>query len=156
MRQQRGRGVFAYILMVVFAAALLGCGSSPSGESPAAGTGPAARAGSRQGGLSAGAGGGSSLQHLVQLGITGEPSATEPRGLLVTGFVPSSETAPLAVIGVKEGDVIVSCNGQQRQPGMRLVAAIEGLQKRGEPITLVVVREGERVTLERTEKLPGS
>jgi len=39
---------------------------------------------------------------------------------------------------------------------MHLVAAIEGLQERGEPITLVVVREGERMTLERTEKLPGS
>ncbi len=156
MRQQTGRRVFAYLLMVVFAAALLGCGSSPSGESPAAGSGPTARAGSPQGGLSAGTEGRSSEQHLVQLGITGKPNSGEPQGLLVTGFVSSSETAPLAVIGVKEGDVIVSCNGQQRQPGMRLVAAIEGLQKRGEPITLVVVREGERMTLERTEKLPGS
>ncbi len=95
-------------------------------------------------------------QYLAQLGITGKPSATRPRGLLVTGFVSSSETAPLAVIGVKEGDVIMSCNGEQQQISSRLVAAIEGLQERAEPITLVVVREGERVTLERTEKLPGS
>ncbi|MCJ7752661.1 MAG: hypothetical protein MUQ65_16500 [Armatimonadetes bacterium] len=68
----------------------------------------------------------------------------------------SSETAPLAVIGVKEGDVIVSCNGDQQQIGGRLVAAIEGLQERGEPVALVVMREGKELTLERTEKLPGT
>lgn len=79
----------------------------------------------------------------------------EPRGLLVTGFVSAPETTPLAVIGVKEGDVIVSCNGRQQQLGVRLVAAIEKLQESGEPVTLVVVRNGEQVTLERAEKLPG-
>jgi S1-C subfamily serine protease len=74
---------------------------------------------------------------------------------LVTGFVAPSEAAPLAVIGVEEGDVIVSCNGQQQQLAVRLLAAIEGLQERGEPIVLVVMRDGETLTLERTEKLPG-
>jgi len=156
VRQQMGRRVFAYLLMAVFAAALLGCGGSPSGESPATGPGPTAGAGSRQGGPPAGAEGMSPQQHLAQLGITGKPNATEPRGLLVTGFVSSSETAPLAVIGVKEGDVIVSCNGARQQIGVRLVAAVKGLQERGEPVTLVVMRDGQQVTLERTEKLPGS
>lgn len=148
MRQQMGRRVFAYLLMAAFAAALLGCGGSPSAEPPAAGPGPTARAGSRRGGPPTGTGGGSSQQHLAQLGITGKPNAGEPRGLLITGFVSSSETAPLAVIGVKEGDVIVSCNGQQQQIGVRLVAAVKGLQERGEPVTLVVMRDGEQVTLE--------
>jgi len=155
MRRQTGRRVFAYLLMAVLAAALLGCSSSPSGESPATGPAPMARAGSRQGGPPAAAGTTSSPQHLAELGITGKPNAGEPRGLLVTGFVSSSETAPLAVIGVKEGDVIVSCNGQQQQLGVRLVAAVNGLQERGEPVTLVVMRDGEQVTMERTEKLPG-
>ena len=156
MRQQTGRRVFAYLLMVVFAAAPELVVQHVVPLSPAAGAGPAARDGSPQGGLSAGTEGRSSEQHLVQLGIAGKPNSGEPQGLLVTGFVSSSETAPLAVIGVKEGDVIVGCNGEQQQIGRRLVAAIDGLQERGEPITLVVVREGERVTLERTEKLPGS
>lgn len=156
MRQQTGRRLFAYLLMALLAAALLGCGSSPSAESPATGPGPTTSAGSRQGGPPAGAGGMSSPQHLAQLGITGKPSGTEPRGLLVTGFVSSSETAPLAVIGVKEGDVIVSCSGQRQQLGVRLVAAFKGLQERGEPVTLVVMRDGQQLTLERTEKLPGS
>lgn len=155
MRQQTDRRVFVYLLMAVLAAALLGCGSNPSGESLATGPGPAARAGSRQGGPPAGAGSGSAQQHLAQLGITGKPSATEPQGLLVTGFVSSSETALLAIIGVKEGDVIVSCNGEQRQIGSRLVVAIEGLQARGEPVTLVVMRDGQQLTLERTEKPSG-
>ena len=156
MRQQTGRRVFAYLLTAALATALWGCGSSPSGESPATGPGTTAGAGSRQGGPPAAAASTSSPQHLAQLGITGKPNAREPQGLLVTGFVSSSETPPLAVIGVKEGDVIVSCNGKQQQLGVYLVAAIEGLQERGEPVTLVVMRDGEQVTLERTEKLPGS
>jgi len=155
VKRQTGRRVFTYLLMAVLAAALWGCGSSPSGGSPATGPGPTAGAGSRRGGLPVGTGGGSSPQHLAQLGITGKPNARDPQGLLVTGFISSSETAPLAVIGVKEGDVIVSCNGKQQQLGVYLVAAIEGLQERGEPVTLVVMRDGEQVTLERTEKLPG-
>lgn len=156
MRQQTCRHIYAYLLMTVFAAALLGCGGSPSGESPVAEPGPITRTGSRRGGPSAGTRGASSQQHLAQLGITGKPNAGEPQGLLVTGFVASSETAPLAVIGVKEGDVIVSCNGQHQQLGVHLVAAVKALQENGEPLTLVVAREGEQVTLERSEKLPGS
>ena len=156
MKQQTGRRVFAYLLMALFAAALLGCGGSPSGESPATGPSPATRIDGIQGIPTGGPAGGSSQQQLAQLGISGKPNAGETRGLLVTGFVSSSETAPLAVIGVKEGDVIVSCNGQQQQLGIHLVAAIERLQDRGEPVTLVVMRDGEQVRLERTEKLPGS
>jgi S1-C subfamily serine protease len=156
MRHQTGRRVFAYLLMAVLAAALLGCGSSPSGQSPATGPTLTTGAGSRQGGPPAAAGTTSSPQHLAELGITGKPSGGEPQGLLVTGFVSSSENAPLAVIGVKEGDVIVSCNGDQQQIAVRLLAAIEGLQERGEPVTLVVMREGKELKLERTEKLPGS
>ena len=104
---------------------------------------PAGRAGGQQ-------------RSLAYFGITGGPSQTEPRGLLVTGFVSPPEQSPLKVIGVKEGDVILSCNGETRQMGERLYAAIEGLQQRGQKITLVVLRDGKQVTLERTEKLPAA
>ncbi len=60
----------------------------------------------------------------------------------------------MELLGVKKGDVIVSCNGQSRQMGLRLLAAIEGLQSRGEPVVLEVVRGGKRIKLETTERLP--
>ena len=156
MRQQTRRHVFAYLLMALLAAALVGCSESPPRESSPTQLDFGTRAGGRQGGQPRGGRGQSSPEHLTQLGITGKPNMGQPQGLLVTGFVSSSETAPLAVIGVKEGDVIVSCNDQQQQLGIRLVEAIKGLQESGKPVTLVVMRDGERVTLERTEKLPGS
>jgi hypothetical protein len=40
--------------------------------------------------------------------------------------------------------------------GDRLQAALEGLQNRGQKVTLVVIRDGKQVTLERTEKLPAA
>jgi S1-C subfamily serine protease len=88
------------------------------------------------------------------LGISGTPNRTEPQGLKVTGFTGSSGSSPLDVLGVEQGDVIVSCNGMSGQLGARIITAIEGLNARGEPITLVVVRDGKRITLERSDKLP--
>jgi len=95
-------------------------------------------------------------EHLTQLGITGEPSSGDPLGLAVTGFVESSKPSPLQLMGVAKGDVIVSCNGQAQQIAGRIVVAIRNLQDKGEPITLVVLREGKQITLERTEKFPDS
>jgi len=134
-------------IIVLVAAFVLYTRRSGSGIASPAGGGPsrASRA--------AGTGGGQQ-KTLASFGITGGPSQTEPRGLLVTGFTSPPEQSPLKVIGVKEGDVILSCNGETHQMGERLYAAIEGLEKRGRKITLVVLRDGKEVTLERTEKLP--
>jgi len=95
----------------------------------------------------------STLADLAQLGVVGEPSKN-PRGLLVKDFLPSATPWPLQVIGVQKGDVVISCNGQAGQLGARILQALEGLQNRGEAITLVVVRDGKDVTLSRSEKLP--
>jgi S1-C subfamily serine protease len=94
------------------------------------------------------------MQDLKQLGITGRPSDTDPKGLLVTAFTATTPESPLKTIGVQEGDVILSCNGAAQQMGTRLPEAVKGLQERGEPMTLVVLRGGKQVTLERKEKLP--
>lgn len=96
------------------------------------------------------------LAQLAQLGVIGSPSQTEPQGLLVADFTPSSEPWPLEVLGVEKGDVIISVNGEQGRIGGRLVNALEVLEQGGEPITLDIIRDGKRVTLERTEKLPGA
>lgn len=156
MRQRIARRVLASVFVALLAVTVMGCSRStpepPSGGAPYT----EARSEGRQAEPMAGAGEASSRDHLTKLGIIGRPSGTEPRGLLITGFTGPSEDTPVAVIGVEEGDVIISCNGEQQQLGARLVAAIEGLQQRGEPITLVVVRKGEQVTLERTEKLPAA
>ena len=90
--------------------------------------------------------------NLDRLGITGEPSSTSPQGLLITSF--TTPESALKAIGAQPGDVIISCNGVREQMVRRLPEAIEGLQKRGEPITLVVVRGGKQITLERKTKLP--
>jgi len=136
-------------IVVLLAAAVLYTRrpSSPIASPAAGGRGPASQRAGQAGG-----------QHrtLAYFGITGGPSQTEPRGLLVTGFVSPPEQSPLKVIGVKEGDVILSCNGERRQMGERLHAAVEGLQQRGQKITLVVIREGKELTLERSEKLPAN
>jgi len=95
-------------------------------------------------------------EHLTQLGITGQPSSGDPLGLSVTGFVESSKPSPLQLMGVEKGDVIVSCNGQAQQIAGRIVLAIRNLQDKGEPVTLVVLREGKQITLERSEKFPDS
>lgn len=136
------------VLIVALAAALLGCGTTP----PASETAPP----SGQAGAPTGPGGGGRQEQLAQLGITGRPSETDPAGLLVTGFLPSSDPWPLQTLGVEVGDAIIMCNDQQQQIGTRLTAAIDGLQARGEPITLVVLRNNDRVTLQRDEKLPGA
>jgi S1-C subfamily serine protease len=72
----------------------------------------------------------------------------------VTGFVSSSGPSPVELLGVEEGDVIVSCNGRSGQIGVRLLAAIEGLQSRGEPLVLEVVRNGRRIKLRATKGPP--
>jgi len=156
VRQHVGSRVLVYVIAVAATGVLLGCGDRGSKEYSDGS--PYAAVGSRSGGggLSAEGASRSSAERLTELGITGMPSGTQPQGLLVTGFVAPSEATPLAVIGVEEGDVIMTCNGQQQQLAVRLLAAIEGLQERGEPIVLVVMRDGEQLTLERTEKLPGS
>jgi S1-C subfamily serine protease len=137
------------IALVVLTGALVlaGCSGDPSASPIAQGAGGG-------GDPSGGAAGGSSPSHLSPLGITGRPSTTQPPGLLVTGFTPSPEPSALKVIGVEEEDVIVACNGQREHMRDACLAAIEGLQERGEPITLLVLRDGQQVELTRTERLP--
>ena len=141
------------LLIPVLSAALLGCGSGP--DAAPTGTPPAASGRGGMGPAPPGSPGQSSQAHLAQLGVSGTPNR-EPQGLKVTGFLESSKPSPLELLGVKKGDVIVNCNGATDQMALRLVTAIEGLHARGEPITLVVVRDGKRITLERTERLPTS
>jgi S1-C subfamily serine protease len=121
---------------------------SPSQSSPIAG-GDAAQPGAQAGTEME-----TASRLLARLGVTGEPSRTEPKGLRITGFVSGPSPSPLKTIGVRKGDIIVSCNKATGQTGMRCVAAIEGLQNRGEPLTLVVARDGKQITLTRSEKLP--
>jgi S1-C subfamily serine protease len=142
------------LLVAVLLAALLGCGSAP--DAAPTGTPPAASGRGRMGPAPSGSAGRSSQGDLAQLGISGTPNRTEPQGLKVTGFTGPSGSSPLDVLGVEQGDVIVSCNGMSGQLGARIISAIEGLNARGEPITLVVARDGKRITLERTEELPAS
>ena len=92
-------------------------------------------------------------QQIPQLGVVGQPSP-DPRGLLVKSFAPPPDRSPLELMGVRENDIVLSCNGVQEQIRPDFVKAVEGLQQRGEPITLVVQRGGTRVTLKRSEKLP--
>jgi S1-C subfamily serine protease len=138
----------------MLAAALLGCGSRPAATPSAAGAGVAGPGGPPD--TPTGSAAASSPLHLAQVGVVGRPSQTEPRGLQVTGFVPSSKPWPLDILGVKKGDVIVTCNGQREQIGVRLIAALEGLQSRGETVTLEVIRDGRQMKLERSEKLPAA
>ena len=85
--------------------------------------------------------------------VSGGESGTEPGGPRNVA-PPKSFDSPLSLLGVEEGDVLGSCNGETAQVRERLVEAVANLQKRGEPITLVVERDGKRITLRRTERLP--
>jgi len=148
------RCVALLAVIAVSAALVAGCGGSSSGgPTPAVPSGPPAAPASGSSGVPAG---GSGMQGLTQLGITGRPSDTSPQGLLVIAFRATTPESPLKTIGVQQGDVILSCNGAQQQMGSRLPEAVKGLQERGEPVTLVVLREGKQVTLERKEKLPAT
>ena len=140
-------------LVVALAAAFVVYTRQPTASLAKAG---AAQTGVLGRGGSSAAPGQGAVSPLASLGITGKPSSTTPKGLQVTGFTSSSASSALKSIGVKEGDVIVSCNGQGQQIGQRCVAATEGLEKRGEPMTLVVIRNSKQVTLESTKKLPGA
>jgi S1-C subfamily serine protease len=146
----------AFSLSLAMAATILGCGGTKPSSPP---VGPRmsgrSQAPSRSGGPP-GPAAKSLPEHLTQLGITGEPSSGSPMGLVVTGFVTSPEPSPLQLMGVEKGDVIVSCNGQQQQIAGRVVTAVRNLQEKGEPVTLVVLRQGKELTLERTEKFPES
>ncbi|MFB3880499.1 MAG: hypothetical protein ACE149_04510 [Armatimonadota bacterium] len=124
-----------------------------SGTSAASLLGKPAGVGAQQ---SAGSGAGGQQRTLAYFGITGGPSQTEPRGLLISSLAEEPNPSPLKLIGVQVGDVIVSCNGGTKQMGERLYSALDGLQNRGEKITLVVVRDGKQMTLERTDKLPAA
>jgi S1-C subfamily serine protease len=150
MKKQSYCLVFISLLALPLAVTLAGCG----GGAPSSGTPSTPRGAGDRAGRSGGPGDRSGQARLAPLGITGQPSGTQPQGLRVTGFTSSTEPSPLEVIGVKEGDVIVGCNGGQEQMAGRCLAAIEGLQERGEPITLTVIRDGQQIELKRTERIP--
>jgi len=147
--------VAGVLLLLLIVGLLVGCGSRPN---PAPSDGTTTSGSTSQpttalppGGMPPSSSGQSSRADVARLGVVGEPSP-DRRGLRIKDFTSSS--SPLQVLGVKKGDVIISCNGQQRQLGLLINQAIDGLQTRGEAITLVVERAGKQVTLTRAEKLP--
>jgi len=91
---------------------------------------------------------------VVKLGIKYEPVRTEPKGLLVKDFSTSKVPFPLKKIGVKRGDIIISCNGETDKLGVRLVDALQDLQRQGDPVTLEIYRDGKSMKLVRSEKIP--
>jgi len=139
------------LAVVVLAAALVMYARRPGSATASLGGGAPNPAGQP-----ADSGAGGQQRTLAYFGITGGPSQTEPRGLLISGFTSQPDPSPLKVIGVEVGDAIISCNGETGKMGDRLQAALDGLQNRGQKITLVVIRDGKQVTLERTEKLPAA
>lgn len=92
-------------------------------------------------------------QRFPELGITGRPTNTNPRGLLVTGFLPSAQPWPLQVLGVREGDVLVMCDWHALRVGHRVAVALDRLRNHGEPFVLVVFRGEETVTLRGDSRL---
>lgn len=146
------RLLIAPAAMSALALAVVGCSkTATSTPAPRASTRSAApsAAANPSGPMAPGAQG-----SLAPLGVKGEPSGTEPPGLKVTAFTATTPESPLKTLGVEVGDIITSCNGEQRQMGQRIQDALTGLRERGEPITLVVLRDGKQLTLERKEKLP--
>jgi Tol biopolymer transport system component len=69
--------------------------------------------------------------------------AEEVKGVLLNG---ASKGAPADKAGVKSGDVIVELAGRQIENIYDYTQAIEGL-KIGQPVTMIVVRKGEKVRL---------
>lgn len=145
--------LFGTVLVLALFVSVEGCGeqSSPPAATPPAPTSQTPMMPSSS--TPPSSPGQSTPAHVARLGVVGEPSA-DRRGLLIREFTSSPTPSPLQVLGVKKGDVIISCNGQQGQLGLRINQAIDGLQTRGEPITVVVEREGKQVTLTRSERLP--
>jgi S1-C subfamily serine protease len=95
------------------------------------------------------------MQSLAALGISGKPSNTTPQGLEITAFTGTTES-PLKAMGMKAGDVIIKCNGEQQQMGKRLPAAFKDLQDNGKAVTCVILRDGKEMTLTRSEKMPAA
>ncbi len=132
MEKQTCSRVALFVLAVGLAMGIAACGSRPT--APPAGS-QAAR------------------DEQARLAITARPDPAEPRGLLVTGFLSSPEASPLGVMGVRVGDKIVSCNGQREKIATGIVAALDALENEGEPIVLIVYRDGQEMRIEQTEKL---
>jgi C-terminal processing protease CtpA/Prc len=83
------------------------------------------------------------------LGTLPDYAETDLQGVKLDGV---TEGAPAAVAGVQAGDVIVELAGQKIENVYDYTYAIQAL-KVGETVPIVVLREGERVSLEIT---PGS
>jgi len=74
-----------------------------------------------------------------------------PTGLKVDKM---EEASPLKIMGLKEGDVITSANGQKKQIKSALGDGIQALQTRGTPVKLTIDRGGKTLTIDWTKKLP--
>jgi len=114
--------------------------------------------GPARGGIGRGArgGGGDTVRRDEQdarLGIESDLS-TEPKGLRIVSFREPRSRSPLVAIGLKEGDIVLSCNEYDSGLRMRLVLAVTELQRQGQPVKLEVSRGGKQIAIEWTQKLP--
>jgi len=90
--------------------------------------------------------------HDEYLGILWTASRS-PEGNMVVGFRPSRATSTAALLGVLPGDILVSVNGKPVSPE-NVREAMAELKKDGKPISIIVYRAGQKVTL-KTDELPG-
>jgi membrane-associated protease RseP (regulator of RpoE activity) len=87
------------------------------------------------------------------LGIMWKPTRSpEPEGNKIVSFRPSRATSTAALLGVIPGDILVSVNDKPLSPD-NVREAIAELKKDGKPITLIVYRMGQKITL-KTDELP--
>ncbi|MGD0110522.1 MAG: hypothetical protein ABSD48_01520 [Armatimonadota bacterium] len=84
------------------------------------------------------------------LKITFGPSQS-PMGFRIDKM---ESTSPLKVMGLKEGDVVTSANGQRAQIKQALAAGIQALQTNGTPLELTIDRGGKTQTIKWAQKLP--
>lgn len=70
----------------------------------------------------------------------------------VVGFRPSRQASPLGLLGCMPGDVLVSINGKPVS-GKNVRQAMEDLEKKKKPISLIIERGGQRLELKHT-KMP--
>lgn len=91
----------------------------------------------------------------TSLGINFRRSVS-PQGFQIEKFEGSPNPSPLKLMGLQEGDVITSCNGQRQQMRNALVQAIQDLSASGKPIALTIDRGGKAMDITWKEKLPAA
>ncbi len=133
------------------------------GEGGRGGGGGGRRGGGRRGGGETGGGGGMGG---VQMGAGGEMTdaslgmkfsrSADPQGFKIDKFEGTPNPSPLKLMGLKEGDVITSCNGQKQQVRGAVVQGIQDLNASGKSIVILVSRAGKSITINWKDKLPAA